>query len=53
MTSSLWVDRYRPTSLSKLDYHKEQAKWLGRLVRKVYIVVLAWGENPQTCLPAD
>ena len=29
---SLWVDKYRPTSLSKLDYHKDQAKWLGRLV---------------------
>lgn len=32
---SLWVDKYRPTSLSKLDYHKDQAKWLGRLVSRV------------------
>lgn len=29
---SLWVDKHRPTSLSKLDYHKEQAQWLKRLV---------------------
>ncbi|GAB1606807.1 replication factor C subunit 3-like [Argonauta hians] len=29
---SLWVDKYRPTSLSKLDYHKEQAVLLKRLV---------------------
>ena len=29
---SLWVDKYRPSSLSKLDYHKDQAKWLTRLV---------------------
>ena len=29
---SLWVDKHRPTSLSKLDYHKEQAKWLKGLV---------------------
>ena len=35
--SSLWVDKYRPTSLSKLDYHKDQAKWLTRLVSTVFI----------------
>lgn len=29
---SLWVDKHRPNSLSKLDYHKEQAQWLKRLV---------------------
>lgn len=29
---SLWVDKYRPTSLSKLDYHKEQASRLKKLV---------------------
>lgn len=34
---SLWVDKHRPTSLSKLDYHKDQAKWLGRLVSAVWI----------------
>ncbi|XP_069828190.1 replication factor C subunit 3 [Dendropsophus ebraccatus] len=30
---SLWVDKYRPTSLSKLDYHKEQAAQLRNLVQ--------------------
>ncbi|XP_044142040.1 replication factor C subunit 3 [Bufo gargarizans] len=30
---SLWVDKYRPTSLSKLDYHKEQATQLRNLVQ--------------------
>jgi replication factor C subunit 3/5 len=29
---SLWVDKYRPNSLSKLDYHKEQAQHLKQLV---------------------
>lgn len=29
---SLWVDKYRPTSLGKLDYHKEQATQLKNLV---------------------
>ena len=29
---SLWVDKYRPTSLSKLDYHKELAAHLKKLV---------------------
>jgi len=31
---SLWVDKYRPTSLAKLDYHKEQANHLKNLVKK-------------------
>ncbi|XP_062869982.1 replication factor C subunit 3 [Trichomycterus rosablanca] len=30
---SLWVDKYRPTSLAKLDYHKEQANQLRNLVQ--------------------
>ncbi|KAG8584948.1 hypothetical protein GDO81_004837 [Engystomops pustulosus] len=30
---SLWVDKYRPTSLSKLDYHKQQAAQLKNLVQ--------------------
>ncbi|KAK7503849.1 hypothetical protein BaRGS_00004972 [Batillaria attramentaria] len=30
---SLWVDKYRPTSLAKLDYHKEQASHLRKLVQ--------------------
>ena len=28
----LWVDKHRPTSLEKLDYHKEQAAQLRELV---------------------
>lgn len=28
----LWVDKHRPTSLAKLDYHKEQALYLKKLV---------------------
>ncbi|XP_072768695.1 replication factor C subunit 3 isoform X2 [Nerophis lumbriciformis] len=31
---SLWVDKYRPTSLGKLDYHKEQASQLKNLVQR-------------------
>uniref|UniRef100_A0A8C4EW52 Replication factor C subunit 3 n=1 Tax=Dicentrarchus labrax TaxID=13489 RepID=A0A8C4EW52_DICLA len=30
---SLWLDKYRPTSLGKLDYHKEQATQLKNLVQ--------------------
>lgn len=30
---SLWVDKYRPTSLCKVDYHREQAAQLRNLVR--------------------
>ncbi len=30
-TMSLWVDKYRPVALDKLDYHKEQAAQLTRL----------------------
>ena len=29
---SLWVDKYRPTNLQKLDYHKELASHLKKLV---------------------
>lgn len=29
---SLWVDKYRPSSLSKLDYHTEQAEHLKNMV---------------------
>uniref|UniRef100_UPI00358E9FCE replication factor C subunit 3 isoform X1 n=1 Tax=Myxine glutinosa TaxID=7769 RepID=UPI00358E9FCE len=29
---SLWLDRYRPTTLAKLDYHKDQATRLKHLV---------------------
>ncbi|KAL3880339.1 hypothetical protein ACJMK2_032587 [Sinanodonta woodiana] len=30
---SLWVDKHRPTSLNKLDYHKDQASRLKKLVQ--------------------
>lgn len=30
---SLWVDKYRPNTLAKLDYHKAQANQLQKLVR--------------------
>uniref|UniRef100_A0A4W3JTS5 Replication factor C subunit 3 n=1 Tax=Callorhinchus milii TaxID=7868 RepID=A0A4W3JTS5_CALMI len=30
---SLWVDKYRPTALGKLDYHKDQAGQLRNLVQ--------------------
>ena len=33
---SLWVDKYRPTSLSKLDYHKDLATHLKKLVRELF-----------------
>ncbi|XP_076763586.1 replication factor C subunit RfC38 [Xylocopa sonorina] len=29
---SLWVDKYRPTTFGKLDYHKEQAEYLKNLI---------------------
>ena len=29
--SALWVDKYRPQSLDRLDYHKDQAAQLARL----------------------
>jgi len=31
---SLWVDKYRPTSLTKLDYHLEQAEQLQQMAAK-------------------
>jgi replication factor C subunit 3/5 len=30
---SLWIDKHRPTALGKLDYHKEQALYLKKLVK--------------------
>lgn len=36
---SLWVDKYRPTSLAKLDYHKEQANRLKNLVSKSKVAI--------------
>ena len=35
---SLWVDKHRPTSLHKLDYHKDQAAYLKKLVS----IGMAW-----------
>ena len=31
---SLWVDKYRPNTLAKLDYHREQAERLEKMVAK-------------------
>ncbi|KAK0079191.1 hypothetical protein PV325_001610 [Microctonus aethiopoides] len=31
---SLWVDKYRPTTLGKLDYHKDQAAHLKNMVQQ-------------------
>ena len=36
---SLWVDKYRPKELSKLDYHLEQANHLKKLV--MYFILSA------------
>lgn len=30
---SLWIDKHRPTSLSKLDFHRQQADQLSKLVK--------------------
>ena len=38
---SLWVDKYRPTALHKLDYHKELAIHLKKLVSGI------------TCIPTN
>ena len=35
MSQSLWVDKYRPTHLDKLDFHKDQAVLLKKLVRNI------------------
>lgn len=37
---SLWVDKYRPTSLQKLDFHLTQAEHLKNVVRNVPTVKL-------------
>lgn len=29
---SLWIDKYRPNTLSKLDYHTEQAERIQKMV---------------------
>lgn len=33
---SLWADKYKPKSLSNLDFHKDQGEQLRKLVRKIY-----------------
>jgi hypothetical protein len=35
----LWVDKYRPTDLKKMDYHAELSS------RLVELVSLAWGHS--------
>ena len=54
----LWVDKHRPTSLEKLDYHKEQAAQLRELVGgreravlTVWPALRGWGA-PQPAAPA-
>lgn len=38
---SLWVDKYRPSSLNKLDYHTEQAEHLKNMViTNIYLRLL-------------
>ena len=37
---SLWVDKHRPSTLNKLDYHKDQAAHLKKLVWYIYIVYI-------------
>jgi hypothetical protein len=38
---ALWVDKYRPNQLSKLDYHKEQAEQIQRIVRLFFVCKLS------------
>jgi replication factor C subunit 3/5 len=37
---SLWVDRYRPKQLSRLDYHTDQAEQLKKLVRFIFCLFI-------------
>ena len=37
---SLWVDKYRPKELGKLDYHNEQAEHLKKLVSILNFILL-------------
>lgn len=39
---SLWVDKYRPTTLGKLDYHKEQAEYLKNMVNALIVAYINW-----------
>ena len=47
---SLWVDKHRPTSLGKLDYHKEQAANLKKLVsfqfQSIFMIIM---NDPRDC----
>lgn len=43
---SLWVDKYRPKSLAKLDYHEDQANMLKKLVQSGdFPHILFYGPN--------
>lgn len=44
---SLWVDKHRPSSLGKLDYHKEQADGLRGLVKidASFALVITYGSG--------
>jgi len=35
---SLWVDKHRPNNLNKLDYHKDQAQHLKKLVINIRLI---------------
>jgi hypothetical protein len=37
---SLWCDKHRPKTLNGLDYHKEQAEQLKKLVKYFFIIFL-------------
>lgn len=47
---SLWVDKHRPSSLNKLDYHKDQATLLKKLVSIYWLNSLHYLEFPQISL---
>jgi hypothetical protein len=39
---SLWVDKHRPTALHKLDFHKEQALHLKKLVMNLVLPTIQY-----------
>jgi hypothetical protein len=48
----LWVDKHRPTSLEKLDYHKEQALQLQSLAASGELPHLLGTSLPNLCAGA-
>lgn len=45
---SLWVDKYRPKELSKLDFHTDQAQHLKKLVSFTVFVLRSQHASHQT-----